>query len=60
MPWFIATMRVTHLETWSVEAADEQEAKRKFSELTEDVQDDEAGGEVVDWEVMSVKIDTHQ
>jgi hypothetical protein len=43
------------METWSVEAKDEAEARKKFSEFTEDVQDDETGGEVVDWEVYSLK-----
>lgn len=55
MGTFTATMRVVHVETWEVEAADAAEARRKFSELTEDVIEDETGGEVVDWEVTSVR-----
>lgn len=55
MPTFLATMRVVHVETWEVEAADAAEARKKFSELTEDVIDDDSGGEVVDWEVQAVK-----
>lgn len=54
MPEFNARMRVVHVETWSVNATDASEARRKFSELAEDVIDDDAGGEVVDWEVLSV------
>lgn len=55
MPEYLATMRVVHVETWAVEAADEAEARNKFSELAEDVIDDDSGGEVVDWEVQSVR-----
>ena len=55
MPTFDATVRVVHVETWSVEAKDRTEAKLKLSKFTEDVMHDETGGEVVDWEVMSVK-----
>ena len=55
MPTFLGTMRVVHVETWEVEAADEAEARNKFSELIEDVVDDDSGGEVVDWEVQSVR-----
>lgn len=50
-----ALVRVVHMETWSVEANNEAEARKKMSELSEDVQDDETGGEVVDWEVYSIK-----
>jgi len=55
MPTFLATMRVVHVETWEVEAKDEAEARKKFSELSEDVNDDDSGGEVVDWEVVTIK-----
>ena len=55
MTTYTAQMRVTYEETWTVEAASEDEAKRKFLELTEDVIDDDTGGEVVDWEVVSMK-----
>ena len=51
MPTFTATMRVIRVETWEVEAKDEEEARKKFGELAEDVIDDDSGGEVVDWEV---------
>ena len=55
MPSFLATMRVVHVETWEVEAKDEAEARKKFNDLSEDVQDDDSGGEIVDWEVVSLK-----
>lgn len=55
MPIFEALMRVTHMETWAVEAKDEAEARKLFSELSEPVETDETGGEVVDWEVYSIK-----
>jgi len=55
MPMFDALVRVVHMETWSVEAKDAEEARQKLTEFTDDVQDDETGGEVVDWEVESVK-----
>jgi hypothetical protein len=49
-------MRVVHVETWEVEATNEAEAKNKFSEFAEGVIDDDSGGEVVDWEVISVRV----
>lgn len=55
MPTFLATMRVVYVETWEVDAEDEAAARKKFSELTEDVDDDATSGEVVDWEVYEVK-----
>jgi len=55
MPEFDAVVRVVHVETWAVEAKDAAEAREKFSELTEDVITDDSGGEVVDWEVTSIK-----
>ena len=54
MPIFLATMRVIYVETWEVEAVNEAEARSKFSDLAEDVIDDDSGGEIVDWEVQSV------
>lgn len=54
MPMFQATVRVVHVETWTVEADDEAHARRAISELSEDVETDETGGEVVDWEVNSI------
>lgn len=55
MPQFDALMRVVHVETWSVEAKDEAEARAKFSKFTDEVIDEDTGGEVVDWEVISLK-----
>lgn len=54
MPTFEANMRVIHHECWTVEAKDAEEARKKFSEFSEDVQDDETGGEIVDWECYAV------
>lgn len=50
-----ATMRVVHMETWTVEAKDEAEARKKISAITQDVETDETGGEVVDWEVHAIR-----
>lgn len=55
MPSFDATMRVIHMETWSVEAKDEAEARKKFSEMSPHVEMDDEGGEIVDWEVYEIK-----
>jgi hypothetical protein len=55
MPTFTASVEVVHNETWEVDAADEAEARNKFTELTDDVIDDDSGGEVVDWTVTSVR-----
>ena len=55
MKTFEATVRVVHVETWSVEAKDESEARMKLSALTEEVETDETGGETVDWEVIKIK-----
>lgn len=55
MPQFDALMRVVHVETWSVEAVDEADARAKFGNFTEEVIDEDTGGEVVDWEIISVK-----
>lgn len=57
MPVFEALMKVTHNETWAVEAKDAAEARKFFEKLSEDVETDETGGEVVDWEVLSVKVE---
>lgn len=54
MPLFEANMRVVHHECWTVEAKDAAEARAKFSKLTEDVQEDDTGGEVTDWECYAV------
>lgn len=55
MPTFEATMRVVHVETWTVEARDEADARKQFSDFSEAVHDDDSGGEVVDWEVYQIK-----
>jgi hypothetical protein len=59
MAIFEAHMRVVHLEIWSVEATDETEARKMISDMAEDVETDETGGETVDWEIMSLKTATH-
>lgn len=55
MKTYEATVRVVHVETWTVDAKDEAEARKKFSDLTEAVETDETGGETVDWEVYTIK-----
>jgi hypothetical protein len=55
MPTFTAEMRVIHHVTWEVEAADEEDARQKFENMTPDVVDDDTGGEIVDWKVRSVR-----
>jgi len=55
MPLFEANMRVVYHECWYVEAKDADEARKKFSDLTDDVQTDEAG-EVTDWECYAVTL----
>jgi hypothetical protein len=52
---FEALVRVVHMETWTVDAKDEAEARKKISELTDAVETDETGGEIVDWEVKSIR-----
>lgn len=56
MKTFEALVRVTSNETWTVEAKDEAEARQKIEKLAEDVETDDAGGEVVDWEITRIKI----
>jgi hypothetical protein len=55
MPTYEATVRVTHVETWSVDAADEAEARNKIQDMHKDVDTDDSGGEVVAWETISIK-----
>ena len=55
MPTYDAIMRGVHRETWTVEAQDEAEAREKFAKISDDVDTDETGGEVTDWEIVSVK-----
>ena len=50
MPRYEARMRVIYNEVWSVEAESEDEAKRLFEELDDEVITDEVG-EVIDWEI---------
>ena len=52
---FTATMRVIHIETWTVEAKDKDEARDKIEQLRDDVNTDETGGEVIDWKIQSLK-----
>lgn len=56
MPTFEALVRVVHNETWTVDAEDETAAREKIDQLTDDVDTDDAGGEVVDWEITSIKL----
>jgi hypothetical protein len=51
MPTFEAHMRVVHMETWTVEADDAREAIAKFNSCAPEVETDETGGEIVDWEI---------
>ena len=55
MPIFWATMRVVHMETWTVEAENEIDARLKLIHADKDVDTYDIGGEVVDWEVSSIK-----
>lgn len=52
MPIFEAMMRVTHEELWSVEAKDMDDAIKKLCKCDDDVDTDETGGTVVDWEIV--------
>lgn len=54
MKVYEAIVRVVYVETWTVDAKDETDARKKFSELTEDVDDDATSGEVVDWEIYQI------
>lgn len=56
MPVYRAVMEVTHHETWEVEAANEADAREKFETLSDEVIEDETGGEVVDWQPLSIKL----
>lgn len=56
MPMFDAVMRVTHVELWSVEAENEHEAREKFDAYTDDVEDDTTGGDIVNWEITSIRV----
>lgn len=55
MPEFEALVRVTHLETWSVKAEDVIEAREKINALHADVETQDDGGEVIDWEITTIK-----
>lgn len=52
---FEAVVRVTHIETWTVDAKNEAEARKKINELDSLVETDETGGEVSDWEIYRIK-----
>lgn len=54
---YTAEVDVTSRETWTVEADSEAEAREKFKRMDRDVDTDSAGGEVLDWDVMSVAED---
>jgi hypothetical protein len=55
MKTYEARMKVVHDELWSVQASCEEEAKKKLEDLHADVSEDETGGEIVDWEIVSIK-----
>lgn len=55
MKTFEALVRVVHVETWTVEARNEAEARAKINEMDGEVDTDDTGGEVVDWEITSIK-----
>jgi hypothetical protein len=52
---FEARMRVVHDELWAVEAKDEADARKKLIEISPEVQEDKTGGEVVYWEIKSIR-----
>ena len=53
---YTAEMRVTHREIWTVEAETIEEARKMIEDLDHNVDVDETGGEVSDWEIASIKI----
>jgi len=55
MPTFEANVRVTYNETWSVEADSAEEARAMFENLHRSVDANDAGRELVDWDVGGVK-----
>lgn len=57
MPIFEVKMRVTYIETWSVNADSEEQARFKIEELADDVETDDHSHEVVDWEISSIKME---
>lgn len=48
-------MRVVHHEIWTVEADSEEEARSMIERLHASVEIDDAGGEIVDWDITSIK-----
>jgi hypothetical protein len=54
MPMFEAIMRVTHMETWAVEAEDKDMARVLLMAVDDRVHIDETGGETVDWEIVKL------
>lgn len=55
MKVYEATMRVVYTETWTVDAENEAEARKKISELTADVETGDPSGEIADWEVYAIR-----
>lgn len=51
---FRAVMTVTHREIWEVEAESETEARQKLNDLSDDVETDDTGGDVADWEIVAL------
>lgn len=56
MPIFEAKVRTVHSEVWEVEAADEDEARKKFEAVDEEVEMGDPGQEIVDWTVGKIKM----
>ena len=57
MPRYDVKMRVIHEETWSVEAANEADARKMIADIDDEVDTDDVG-EIVDWDIISIKIAT--
>lgn len=52
---FEASMRVVSIQSWCVEADNEQEAREMIERLHASVEVDETGGETIDWDIRSIK-----
>lgn len=55
MAIFIITMQVTYLETWTVDAQNEHVARELAKEPAESIEMDDTGGEMIDWDIVSIK-----
>jgi hypothetical protein len=55
MAQYEAVMRVVHTEIWTVEAKDAAEARKKFTDFHESVVHGSLGGEVIDWEIKTIR-----